>query len=79
MAGQRVTLHLGAEPRDRYGRLLAYVYRRTDGLFVNAALVRGGFGRTLTIRPNVAHAGELRRLQRAARAARRGLWGACRR
>ena len=79
VAGRRVTLRLGVEPRDRYGRLLAYVYRRPDGLFVNAELVRGGFGRTLTIAPNVAHAREFRRLQGDARAARRGLWGACRR
>src|SRR5581483_7391489 len=32
VAGQRVRLVAGAEPRDRYGRLLAYVYRRSDGL-----------------------------------------------
>ena len=35
-------LRFDAERRDRYGRLLAYVYRAGDGLFVNAALVRGG-------------------------------------
>jgi micrococcal nuclease len=38
---------LDVEARDRFGRLLAYVYRAGDGLFVNAALVRGGFARTL--------------------------------
>ena len=75
--GQRVRLRLDAEPRDRYGRLLAYVYRRRDGLFVNAALVRGGFATILTIAPNIAHAAELRALERGARARRRGLWGAC--
>jgi micrococcal nuclease len=75
--GQRVMLRLDAEPRDRYGRLLAYVYRRRDGLFVNAELVRGGFARTLEIPPNTGHAGELRRLQRAARTAARGLWRTC--
>jgi micrococcal nuclease len=75
--GQRVTLRLDAEARDRYGRLLAYVYRRRDGLFVNAELVRGGFARTLEIPPNTHHAGELRRLQRTARTAARGLWRTC--
>jgi micrococcal nuclease len=75
--GQRVWLRLDAEPRDRYGRLLAYVYRRRDGVFVNAALVRGGFAMILTIPPNVSHAAELRALERGARALRRGLWGAC--
>ena len=77
VSGARVELRLDAEPRDRYGRLLAYLYRRADGLFVNAELVRGGFARTLTIPPNIGHAAELGALERRARADRRGLWGAC--
>jgi micrococcal nuclease len=75
--GERVRLRLDAEPRDRFGRLLAYVHRRRDGVFVNAALVRHGFATTLTIPPNVAHAELFGRLQRQARAAGRGLWRAC--
>jgi micrococcal nuclease len=75
--GERVRLVPDAEARDRYGRLLAYVYRRPDGMFVNAELVRRGFATILTIPPNVAHAQEFLRLQRAARQAGRGLWGAC--
>ena len=78
VAGQRVRLVSDVEHRDRYGRLLAYVYRQGDGAFVNALLVRDGYARTLTIAPNVAHATELARLARAARRARRGLWSACR-
>jgi micrococcal nuclease len=77
LAGRRVELRTDAETRDRYGRLLAYVYRRPDGLFVNAELVRRGFATTLTIPPNVAHAEEFLRLQRAAREAGRGFWSAC--
>src|SRR5438034_4441278 len=56
--GEPVRLRFDAERRDRYGRLLAYVYRARDGLFVNAALVRGGYATTLTIPPNTAHAGQ---------------------
>src|SRR5215210_6701069 len=78
VGGERVRLVLDLEARDRYGRLLAYLYRARDGLFVNAALVRGGYAQPLTIPPNVAHAGELRRLAAAARRAGRGLWSACR-
>jgi micrococcal nuclease len=77
VGGERVRLLLDAEHRDRYGRLLAYVYRARDGLFVNAALVRRGYAQPLTIPPNVAHAGEFRRLAAAARRAGRGLWSAC--
>jgi micrococcal nuclease len=75
--GRTVRLVADAEARDRYGRLLAYVYRAEDGLFVNAALVRGGYATTLTIPPNVVHAGAFRALAGEARRAGRGLWSAC--
>jgi micrococcal nuclease len=77
VAGRSVRLVADVEQRDRYGRLLAYVYREPDGAFVNAQLVRDGYARPLTIAPNVAHAGELGRLARAARRSGRGLWSAC--
>jgi micrococcal nuclease len=77
--GAAVRLVYGAERRDRYGRLLAYVYRARDGLFVNAALVRDGYARTLEIAPNTAHAAEFAALASAAKHAGKGLWGACRR
>jgi micrococcal nuclease len=72
-----VRLEFDAERRDRYGRLLAFVYREPDGLFVNAELVRRGYAQPLTIAPNVAHASEFRRLARTARRGGRGLWAAC--
>jgi micrococcal nuclease len=75
--GERVRLVRDAEERDRYGRLLAYVYRARDGLFVNAALVRRGYAVPLTIPPNVAHADEFRRLAASARRKGRGLWSSC--
>ncbi len=73
--GRRVRLVFGAERRDAYGRLLAYVYlgRR----FVNASLVRRGLARTLTIPPNDRFAPLLRGLELGAARAGRGLWGAC--
>lgn len=74
--GRRVRLVADRERRDRYGRLLAYV-NRDDGLFVNAELVRRGAATTLEVAPNLAHAAGLRRLAAQARAAGRGLWGAC--
>jgi micrococcal nuclease len=75
--GQEVRLVHDAEARDRYGRMLAYVYRSSDGLFVNAELVRRGYAKPLSIPPNVAHAVELRRLAAAARREGRGLWSRC--
>jgi micrococcal nuclease len=75
--GELVRLRFDAERRDRYGRLLAYVYRRKDGVFVNDALVRNGYATTLTIPPNVAHAADFRALERRARGAQKGLWREC--
>jgi micrococcal nuclease len=75
--GTSLTLRFDRELRDRYGRLLAYVYRARDGLFVNARLVAAGAARTLPINPNTAYAAQLGGLQQTARAAGRGLWTAC--
>ena len=75
VAGRRVRLVYDAERRDRYGRLLAYVYRGST--FVNAELVRDGYARTLTIPPNVRYAGRFAQLARQARERGRGLWRRC--
>jgi len=72
--GKRVRLELDVEHRDKYKRLLAYVYLE-DGTFVNAELVRLGFARILMIPPNVRHADLFLKYQREAREAGRGLWG----
>ena|SRR5215211_3852069 len=76
--GRRVTLHFDAERRDRYGRLLAYVYPEGGGPSVNSTLVRLGYARTLTIPPNVRHAEQFAQLAAGARSRGRGLWRACR-
>ena len=77
VGGKTVTLTFDAERRDRYGRLLAYVRRAGDNLFVNEELLRRGYATTLTIPPNVRYASRFRKVQREARSAQRGLWGAC--
>jgi micrococcal nuclease len=73
--GRDVRLEYDAEARDRYGRLLAYVWR--GDLLVNAELVRLGYGKPLEIAPNLAHAVQLRQLASAARGDGRGLWSRC--
>lgn len=75
--GTEVRLAGDVVGRDDYGRLLAYVYRRHDDLFVNAALVAEGFARPLRIAPNETHAAELAALATAAQRAGAGLWSAC--
>lgn len=73
LRGREVTLTFDVQKRDRYGRLLAYVF---DGerLF-NAELVARGYAQVMTVPPNVSYADLFLALQREARAAGRGLWG----
>jgi micrococcal nuclease len=58
---------------DRYGRRLLYLWT-PQGVFVNAALVRAGFARALTIPPDTSRATTLADAEAAARRARAGLW-----
>jgi micrococcal nuclease len=75
--GTAVRLVRDVEARDRYGRLLAYVYRVKDGLFVNLELAADGYADLLTFPPNVAHVDDFTAAVREARDANRGLWAAC--
>jgi micrococcal nuclease len=75
--GTNVRLVYDVERTDRYGRTLAYVYRISDGLFVNMQMVRDGFAVVATYPPNVAHVEEFLAAEREARSNNRGLWGAC--
>jgi micrococcal nuclease len=77
VAGRRVRLVYGPDLRDRYGRLLAYVYVVGHTRSVNAELVALGYGRVLAIAPNTAHLRPYLRLERQARSRRLGLWGSC--
>jgi micrococcal nuclease len=77
--GSRVSYRLGVEPRDRYGRALAYVYLG-DGRLLNMVLVERGLAQPSTIPPNDELAGRFVAAARAARRRGAGLWaaGACR-
>jgi micrococcal nuclease len=75
--GTTVRLARDVEPRDLYDRLLAYVHRPEDGLFVNADLVAGGFAEAQDYPPNTTHRADLEQAERAARRAGLGLWSVC--
>jgi endonuclease YncB( thermonuclease family) len=78
VGGKTVWLELDVEERDRYQRLLAYVYLDSDGqAMVNAILLSQGYAQVLTIPPNVRYADRFLKLQQEAREAGRGLWGSC--
>jgi len=72
VAGRHVRLELDVRTRDRYGRLLAYVW--LGDTMVNAELVRRGYAQVMTVPPNVRYQDLFLKLQREARDAGRGLW-----
>ncbi|MEZ5245191.1 MAG: thermonuclease family protein [Acidimicrobiales bacterium] len=75
--GAEITLILDEEPRDQYDRLLAYVVRGSDDLFVNLDLLERGFAGVLIYDPNDHYESLFRSAERAARDADIGLWGVC--
>lgn len=72
--GKIVRLESDVQPRDQYGRFLAYAY--VGQTFVNYELVRQGYAMLLTYPPNVAHVDDFTRAQKLARAEGKGIWNA---
>lgn len=75
--GSAITLILDEEVRDQYDRLLAYVVRSSDDLFVNLDLIERGFAAVLIYDPNDHYESLFRAAERAAVDADVGLWGVC--
>jgi micrococcal nuclease len=75
LSGRSVRLVFDLNRRDRYSRLLAYVYLGPE-LF-NLTLVRLGYARSDPVPPDTRLAGQFARAEEEARSAGRGLWSAC--
>jgi micrococcal nuclease len=77
--GHRVRLVTGVEPRDYYGRLLAYVWidDRPPPRRLEAELLRRGLARTLTFHPNDRFADRFEGIAQKAAKRGKGLWNAC--
>ena len=69
-----IRLKVGEDAKDRYGRVLAYVFTE-QGLSIEVALVRDGLGFAIAIPPNLSLQSCLQQAQFEARSARRGVWG----
>ena len=68
-----VDLELDVNERDRYGRILAYLY--VDGVNVQEELLRNGFARVAYIfPPNTRYVDEYRAIQQEAQANGMGIW-----
>lgn len=75
--GTQIRLERDLEPRDRYGRLLAYVFRADNGQFVNAELLEHGMADLSIYSPNDGYADVLRAKLRQAKTTSAGLWNVC--
>ena len=67
-----VTLEFDKETKDRYGRLLAYVY--CNGVFVNELLVTNGYAKVEIFEPNHKYKDVLMRAQKYAQGNKLGIW-----
>lgn len=71
---QKVQLELDVQERDRYGRILAYVYLR-DGSMLNQELLKQGLAKVSVYQPNVKYVDRFREIEKEARLAEKGVWG----
>ena len=76
--GTAVRIERDVEARDRYGRMLLYLYLGSNDLFINLDLVARGFSTPMSIEPNTFHRNDFVRAAAQAEAANVGLWKACR-
>ncbi|MBC7345230.1 MAG: thermonuclease family protein, partial [Clostridia bacterium] len=83
LSGRNVWLELDVEERDKYGRLLAYVWTEPPqsgsesevrAKMFNAELLLAGMAQVMTVPPNVKYADMFLKFQREAREAGKGLW-----
>lgn len=72
VAGKTVRVETDVQVRDKYGRLLGYVF--VDKELVNEALVREGLAMLYTAPPNVRYSDRFLAAQRVARQAGKGIW-----
>jgi micrococcal nuclease len=71
--GDRATVEFDIQKRDKYRRLLGYVYLE-NGRMLNEEIVKAGYASPMTIPPNVKYKDRFLKLYREAREAKRGLF-----
>jgi micrococcal nuclease len=71
--GTSVTVETDVTARDKYNRILGYVYLM-NGEMVNEEMARSGYVTALVYPPNVRYVERIRAAVADARKAKRGLW-----
>ena len=72
--GDSITIELGVQEMDKYGRLLGYVYL-SNGKMLNEEIVKAGYAVIMTIPPNVKYKDRFLIAYQEARERKVGLWG----
>jgi micrococcal nuclease len=72
IAGKKVRLESDITDKDKYGRLLRYVY--VGDTFINAEMVRQGCAWSIAYPPDVKYQVYLEAMEKEARQLKRGVW-----
>lgn len=72
-SGDEVRLEFDVQHRDRYGRLLCYVYL-SDGKMLNEEITKAGYAQVMTYPPNVKYQEKFTKAYKETRENKRGLW-----
>ncbi|MCS7164108.1 MAG: thermonuclease family protein [Thermodesulfovibrio sp.] len=70
----QIKIELDVQHRDKYGRILAYVWDK-NGNMINYMMIRNGYAMLYTIPPNVKYVDLFVEAQRLARQEQKGIWG----
>lgn len=71
---ESVYIRFEEHERDQYDRLLGYVYRTSDDMFINLEIIREGYGRVDTRHQPFKHEELFMAYQSRAKDIRKGLW-----
>ncbi|MEG1501456.1 MAG: stalk domain-containing protein [Clostridiales bacterium] len=72
LTGKKISLEMDVQERDKYGRILAYIY--LDGKMFNKTLLEQGHAKVATFPPNVKYVDSFLALQKQAQKNKAGIW-----
>ena len=71
--GDLITIEFDVQKKDKYGRLLGYVYL-SNGKMLNEEIIKSGYASIMTIPPNVKYKDMFLKAYKHARDRKKGLW-----
>ena len=71
--GDLIAIEFDVQQRDRYGRLLGYVYL-SNGNMLNEEIVKAGYANVMTVPPNVKYQDKFLKAYQESKKRKMGLW-----